>query len=296
MKLVFLGTSTFAVPALKALHEAGHEICAVITMPDQPVGRKQVVTPPAIKVVAQELELPVFQPATLKSDEFFELFKSWDCHVAVVAAYGKIIPERYLDALKHGFLNIHPSLLPKYRGPSPIQSAIINGDEVMGVTIMKLDKGMDTGPMLAQIKFHSSGTEMFTEIHDKLAVLGAELLIETIPEYIISRLKPAKQDDKQATVTKMLTREDGHINWSRSSREIYNLIRALNPEPGTWTTWLARRSSGEGGKDRILNIKAAAIGDGGELKLITVQLEGKKEAPFAEFINGHRDFKISDLK
>ena len=138
MKLIFFGTSTFAVPALKALQEAGHEICAVVTMPDQPAGRKQIITPPMIKAVAQELELPVFQPATLKSDEFFELFKSWDCHIAVVVAYGKIIPEKYLDALKYGFLNIHPSLLPRYRGASPLNAPLLAGD--LEITIMFVSK------------------------------------------------------------------------------------------------------------------------------------------------------------
>ena len=229
MKLVFFGTSDFAVPTLKALHEDGHEICAVVTMPDQPTGRKQIITPSPIKMAAKELNLAIFQPVTIKDDSFFETFKSWGCHLAVVAAYGNIIPEKYLNELKYGFINIHPSLLPRYRGPSPIQTAIMNGDEVMGVTIMKLDKGMDTGPMLAQIKFHPAPDETFPEIHDKLAALGAELLVETIPEYIAERIELAKQDDSQATITTMLAREDGHIDWSRTPRDIYNLIRALNP-------------------------------------------------------------------
>lgn len=285
MKIIFLGTSSFAAVALKALHEEGHEICAVITQPDQPVGKKQIITPPPVKVLARELELKVFQPATLKDDSFFEEFKSWDCHLAVVTAYGKIIPQRYLDALKYGFINVHPSLLPKYRGPSPIQTAIMNGDEVLGVTIMKLDAGMDTGPMLAQVKFHPAPDETFTQIYDKLAALGAELLLETIPEYISGRLEPATQDDSQATITKMIERKDARIDWSRSPQEIYNLIRALNPEPGTWTTW----------KDKTLNIKEAAL-ENNELKIKTLQLEGKKETSLKDFLNGYPDFKISDCK
>ncbi len=285
MKIIFFGTSNFAVPALKLLHEGGHEICAVVTMPDQPAGRKKVLTPPPVKIAAQDLELKVFQPETLKDDAFFETFSSWDCHIAVVAAYGKILPERYLNALKYGFLNIHPSLLPKYRGPSPVQTAIMNGDEVMGVTIMKLDKGMDTGPMLAQIKFHPAPDETFTDIHDKLAVLGGELLVETIPEYIAGRIEPAKQDDSGATITKMLNREDGRIDWSRPHKDIYNLIRALNPEPGTWTTW----------KDKMLNIKSATI-ENGELNIKTLQLEGKKETTLQDFLHGYPDFKIEDCR
>ncbi len=286
MKLIFFGTSNFAVPALKALHEAGHEICAVVTMPDQKAGRAMQLTPPPVKIAAQELELDIFQPDTLKSDEFFETFASWDCHIAVVAAYGNIIPATYLDALKYGFLNIHPSLLPLHRGPSPIQTSIMQGDEVLGVTIMKLDKGMDTGPLLAQIKFHPAADESFPEIHDKLAALGAELLVETIPEYIAGRIEPAAQDDNQATITKMITRADGRIDWSRPARDIYNLIRALNPEPGTWTTW----------RDKILAIKKAALDNSGQLQILSVQLEGKKETPFKDFLNGYPDFKLEDCK
>ncbi len=286
MKLAFFGTSQFAVPALKALHEAGHEICAVVTMPDQKAGREMQLTPPPIKLAAQELELEIFQPETLKSEEFFEKFSSWDCHMAVVAAYGNIIPEKYLDAMKYGFLNIHPSLLPRHRGPSPIQTSIMQGDEVLGVTIMKLDKGMDTGPLLAQIKFHPAPNETFVEIHDKLAALGAELLVETIPEYITEHIEPAEQNDSEATITKMITRADGHIDWSRSPHEVYNLIRALNPEPGTWTTW----------REKTLAIKKAALDSSGNLQIISLQLEGKKETPFKDFLNGYPDFKLEDCK
>lgn len=297
MKIIFFGTSSFAVPALKALREEGHEICAVVTMPDQPAGRKQVLTAPPVKIAAQELELKVVQPRRLgrgSDTSSSEPTFNWELEIGhaplgVVAAYGNIIPQAILDIFPHGILNIHPSLLPKYRGPSPIQTAIMNGDQVMGVTIMKLDKGMDTGPMLAQVKFHPAADENFTEIHDKLAALGAELLIETIPEYIANRLKPQPQEDSQATITKMLTREDGRIDWSKSPQEIYNLIRALNPEPGTWTTF----------QDKILNIKEARIMNqesNGELEITKLQLEGKKETSFKDFLNGYPDFKLSDCK
>ena len=285
MKITFFGTSSFAVPALKALHEAGHEVAGLVTMPDQPTGRKHLVTAPPVKEIAKELELPIFQPESLKSDEFFDEFKSWDCHLAVVASYGNIIPERYLNHPRHGFINIHPSLLPRHRGPSPIQTAIMNGDDVMGVTIMKLDKGMDTGPLLAQIKFHPAKDETYTEIHDKLGALGAELLIETIPEYIAGRLEPQTQDESQATITKLLIRDDGRLDWSRPARELYNQIRAFNPEPGTWTTW----------QGKTLNIKSATL-ENNKLQIKTLQLEGKKETTFKDFLNGYPNFKLSDLK
>ena len=155
----------------------------------------------------------------------------------------------------------------------------------MGVTIMKLDKDIDTGPMLAQIKFHPAPDETFTEIHNKLSALGAELLVETIPEYISGRLKPATQDDSQASITTMIDREHARIDWSRAPRNIYNLIRALNPEPGTWTTW----------QDKVLNIRSATL-ENNELKIKTLQLEGKKETSYKEFLNGYPNFKLSDCK
>lgn len=281
MKIVFFGTSEFAVPALEALNKAGFEV-TVITMPDQPAGRKKIITPPIIKLVAEKLGLKVLQPNTLKDDAFFEEFKSLAPDICVVAAYGKIIPEKYLTTPKH-FLNIHPSLLPKYRGPTPVQTAILNGDIKTGVTIMQVDKDVDHGPIFAQKEYPIEPNQTYTLLHDYLSEEGAELLVEVIKS--IDTLTPKEQAHDQASFTKIFERDDARIDWSKSAQEIYNQIRALNPEPGTWTMWV----------DKIINIKSAESIDG-KLTLSIIQLEGKKETTLAEFLHGHPDFNVSQLK
>jgi len=285
MKITFFGTSAFAIPALKALHGAGFDL-TVVTMPDQPMGRKKVITAPPIKITAQELGLTVLQPESLKKDvEFFDQFVAINADLAVVASYGNIIPQQYLDSIPKGFLNIHPSLLPKYRGPTPIQTAILNGDPTSGVTIIQLDAGMDSGPIVSVQEIKMIGHEYYQEAHDKLAELGANLLIETIPKYMSGEISPQKQKEKNIIITKKYIREDGRLDWDKPQIEIYNKIRALNPEPGAWTMW----------QDKILNIKKADLVDN-KLKLDTIQLESKKETSLSEFLHGHPDFDISQLK
>lgn len=299
------------MPALEALHEAGFEISAVITMLDQPVGRKKILAPPPVKIAAEKLGLKILQPERLKDDTFFEEFSALQPDFCVIAAYGKIIAERYITTPKYGFLNIHPSLLPKYRGPTPIQTAILNGDNETGVTIIQIDKDMDHGPLLASQEFSISNFQFSNakELENKLAELGAKLLVETIPKLINGEIKPKEQDHSQATFTKIFKREDARIDWSRPPREIYNKICALNPEPSTWTTWhqpgSASSDSTKSGEatfgtstirgDKILNIKKATFVDN-KLSLITIQLEGKKETSMADFLSGHPDFDISQLK
>ena len=294
MRIIFFGTSEFAVPALKTLVANGYELIAVITMPDQPAGRKKIITPPPVKILAEKLGLKVLQPESLKKDPtFFEEFTAINADLAVVVAYGNIIPQQYLDSIPKGFLNIHPSLLPKYRGPTPIQTAILNGDETSGVTIIKLDAGMDSGPIITSHEIKIIGHESYKEVHDKLAELGARLLVETIPKYMSGEIEPQEQNEKQATITKKYTREDGRIDWQKTPLEIYDQIRALNPEPGTWTKW----------HDRILNIRSAELADQTQIntetkqKIIikTLQLAGKKETSLEEFLHGHPDFDISQL-
>ena len=280
MSIVFFGTSEFAVPALKALVKAGYDIAAIVTMPDQPTGRKQTLSAPPVKLAALELGLSVVQPETLKNTHL-----KFEADLGIVAAYGKIIPQQIIDQFGHGILNIHPSLLPKYRGPSPVQTSILNGDSETGVTIMQLDAGMDTGPTLSAKEVQINSQESYTELHNRLADLGAQLLIEAIPQYIDGHLKPKPQDDGLATVTKKFEREDGKINGSENPDQINNQIRALNPEPGTWTTW----------KGKILNIKKAHI-DNHKLAIDTLQLESKKETTFTDFLHGYPDFNIQDCK
>ena len=293
MKIVFFGTSDFAVPALEALAKNGYEISAVVTAPDKPAGRKRILAPSPIKVAAQKLGCEIFQPTSLKKDgKFFEKFRSLNPEMAVVVAYGKIIPGKYLSIPKYGFINVHPSLLPKYRGPTPIQSALLNGDKETAVTIMVVDEEMDHGPILVQEKYDIWSKTTYTELHDELADIGAELLIKTIPDFVSGKTKPREQAHDQATFVKLYEREDGKLDWSLTPQEIYNRIRALNPEPGTWTTW----------KGKVLNIKKAALnlptqaGERGQLEPLVVQLEGGKEMPIYTFLNGHPDFKLEDCQ
>ncbi len=310
LKIVFFGTSEFAVPALESLLNWGYAVAAVVTQPEKPVGRARVVVPSPIKKVALEHNIPVFEPHSLKKDEeFFKQFKHLKPDICIVAAYGKIIPRRYLEISKYGFINIHPSLLPKYRGPSPIQATIMSGSNETGVTIMKVDEEMDHGPIVAITNYQLPITKNYKEMEEDLAKISAELLIETLPKYIKGEIKPKEQDHGQATFTKLLTREDGRINWNKTAEEIYNQIRALNPEPGTWTTW----------QNKILNIKSAEVScldvehlNNGKIMEINdsiavatakcylvlkqIQLEGGKEMDAKAFLNGHPDFLGSRLE
>ena len=267
LKIIFFGTPDFAMPVLEALVKNGYNVSH-------------------------------FRSKFLKDEAIFDEFKKLNPDLCVVAAYGKIIPKRYLEVPKYGFVNVHPSLLPKYRGPSPVQTAILNGDAETGTSIMVVDEKVDHGPILAQKTYNlpirqAQGPEFIEgqpttynlQASEELFELGAKLLIETLPKYVSGEIKPEPQDHGQATFTRMFTREDGRINWSNPPEEIYNRIRAFNPEPGTWTTW----------KGKTINIKRAEF-VGGKLQIQTIQIEGKKEMPFKEFLNGYPDFDISQLK
>ncbi len=293
LNIVFFGTSEFAVPALEILIRENYNIVAVITAPDKPAGRKKTLSPSPVKLKAESLSLKVLQPATLKDEVIFENFKNLNPDLCVIAAYGKIIPKKFLDVPRHGFLNIHPSLLPKYRGPSPVQTAILDGATQTGVTIIVVDEEVDERTdtnkcfkaILESRKWKVESGKRYKELEKELAELGAKLLIETLPKYVSGKVKPVPQDHSQATFTRMFTREDGRINWDNSPDKIYNQIRALNPEPGAWTVW----------KDKVLNIKKAKLIDE-KLKLEIVQMEGRKEVPFKEFLNGYPDFNLLKLK
>jgi len=311
MRIVFFGTSDFAVPALKTLRNNNYEIAAVVTVPDKPVGRKQILTAPPAKLAALELGIPVHQPASLKKDEqFFELLKSLRPDICVVASYGKIIPERYLEIPKYGFVNIHPSLLPKYRGPSPIQTAILNGKTETGITIMVVDKDMDHGPIIAQKECAILKNKYHKEIESELSVMGANLLLNVLPDYINGKIKPAEQNHKKATFTKILSREDGKLVWHDPARKIFNKVRALNPEPGAWTTWQSKTLNILKAEEMITHLnkektpgmvvllqKSIAVKtETCFLNLISVQLEGGKEMDAKSFVNGHPDFIGSQLE
>lgn len=240
IKILFFGTSEFAVPILEKLIENNYSIAAIITQPDKPTGRKQILTPSPVKILAQTHNLTILQPETLKEFSFNEfpnlIAKIKNLELIISASYGKIIPKYILDLPKYGSLNVHPSLLPKYRGPSPIQTAILNGDKETGVSIMLMDEKMDHGPIIAQeIISLNDEAPKFTQLHNKLSMVGANLLVNMIPKLIRREVKPISQDDAKATYTKIITREDGKINWDKSAEEIDRQIRAFNPWPGCWT-------------------------------------------------------------
>ncbi len=298
LKIVFFGNSDFAVPALKFLIESEYNISAVFTGKG-PVG-----------VFARELKIKVFQPVSLKKDEaVFENFKNLKPDLCIVAAYGKILPKKFLDITRYGFLNIHPSLLPKYRGPSPIQTAILNGDKETGVAIMVVDAEVDHGPILKEITYNLRPTTYYKEAEKELSEIGAKLLVETLPEYVSGGLKPKDQDHGRATFTKMFRREGGKINWGQPCEKIYNQIRALNPEPGTWTTWNSKVINiptcdvsypqvvaGLPGTIEKLSNDIVIKAGTGYLILKSIQLEGGKEMDAKSFVNGHPDFLGSILE
>ncbi|OHA00650.1 MAG: methionyl-tRNA formyltransferase [Candidatus Sungbacteria bacterium RIFCSPHIGHO2_02_FULL_47_11] len=251
-RIIFLGTPDFALPPLDTLINNGYNVVAVVTNPDELVGRKQILTPPPIKFFAGKYKIPVYQPVNLK-------IKNWKLKIPesdlyIVAAYGKIIPREILEIPKHGVLNVHPSLLPRWRGPSPIQYALLNGDTKTGVTIIQMDELMDHGPVLMQRELSISKIT-YLQLHDELARLGATLLLETLPQWLNGKIKPTPQDDSQATYSKILTKESGRIDWSRTAEEIERKVRAFSPWPGAWTLWPTNKKI-----DRIL-IDAAEISD-----------------------------------
>lgn len=234
IKIVFWGTSEFAIPALAALCKDGRHIAAVVANPDEPAARRHIITPPPVKAWALARALKVLQPTSPTAIE--KELRDLAPDLFIVAAYGKLIPKKILDISELGALNIHPSLLPRWRGPAPIQYAILEGDAKTGVTIMQMDEQMDHGPIVAQRELAISKIK-YKDLRDALAGTGAELLIETLPRWIRGELKPVPQDESHATYSKILTREDGRIDWSKPAEEIGRMVRALNPWPGAWTVW-----------------------------------------------------------
>ncbi len=282
INIVFFGTHEFGVTILKSLaRDDRFAIDLVITQPDKPVGRKQILTPPPVKNIANTLKIKTEQPENLKN---FHLEKN-KFDVAVTAQYGLLIPSHLFSETRHGFVNVHTSLLPKYRGASPIQSALINGETETGVTIMNMDAGMDTGDILTQEKIMIDPDETYPELDSRLARVGSEILTKILPEYIEGKIIPKKQNNEEATVCKKLSREDGKIDWNKTTEEIYNLYRGTTPWPGIWTMLNNERV-------KLLKIKPAQtrlepgviqtsedkiyVGTGdGSIEIIKIQFEGK---------------------
>lgn len=297
MRIVFMGTPDFAVPSLQALIDAGHEVCAVYTQPDKPQGRKQILTAPPVKTLALEHDIPVFQPNTLKNEDEQARLRELAPEVIIVVAYGKLLPKAVLDIPPHGCINVHGSLLPRWRGAAPIQWAVIAGDEKAGVTTMQMAEGLDTGDMLLTYETTVGETETAGELFDRLAQAGAELLTETLVK--LDEITPRPQDDAQSCYAHMLDKQMAVIDWSKSAHEIDCLIRGLNPWPIALTTlsgerlkvFAAEKAAGNGEPGTVLEAdpkKGLTVACGeGALKLIEIQLVGGKRMKATDFLRGH---------
>ena len=235
MRVVFMGTPEFAVPSLEALLRSEFSVTGVVTQPDRPRGRGKAVSPSKVKEVALAHNLPILQPDKMKHPDTFDALQQWQPEIIAVAAFGRILPKSILDLPSRGCINVHGSLLPRYRGAAPIQWALINGESETGVTTMLMDEGMDTGTILLQEAVPILPEETAGELSVRLAEVGADLLIKTLREWTDNRIIPRAQDDPAATMAPMLTKEDGNIDWNRSAIDISNRIRGLSPWPGAYT-------------------------------------------------------------
>lgn len=235
MKIVFMGTPDFAVPSLKALLSAGHQVVGVVTQPDRPKGRGQKLAPPPVKAAALEAGLKTFQPEKIKTAEFTATLKKMAPELIVVAAFGQLLSEEILQLPGYGCINVHASLLPKYRGAAPIHWSVIKGESETGVTIMQMERGLDTGDMIVSESIPILSSDTTGTIHDKLALLGAQLLVKAVEEIAVGTARGIPQDHQQSTYAPLLTKDTEKIDWTKSSMDIYNLIRGLNPWPGAYT-------------------------------------------------------------
>jgi methionyl-tRNA formyltransferase len=294
MRLVYLGTPAFAVPTLERIVEAGHQVLTVVTQPDRPRGRGQHAAAPPVKEAALRLGLPVYQPERVRRPEAVEHLRALKPDVMVVVGYGQIIPQNVIDIAPHGIINVHASLLPKYRGAGPIQWAIVNGETRTGVTTMRIDAGLDTGDMLLKAETEIGPEENAIELGKRLAIMGADLLVETLAASGIVRVP---QDHSQATLAPLLKKEDGAIDWTHSAASIHNRVRGLQPWPGAYTgfrgqtlhIWRARLAEGSGKPGAVIGVRPLVVACGERaLELIEVQLEGRKRIAAADFANGQR--------
>ncbi|AHV97152.1 methionyl-tRNA formyltransferase [Paenibacillus sabinae] len=313
MKIVFMGTPAFAVPCLQMLVEEGYEVVAVVTQPDRPQGRKKTLTPSPVKAAAEALGLPVLQPERMRRPEAVAELAAYEPELIVTAAYGQILPKAVLDLPAKGCVNVHGSLLPKYRGGAPIQRSIINGESVTGVTLMYMAEGLDTGDMIAKVEVPIENDDTSGTLFEKLSLAGRDLLKAQMPRLLAGPVPAETQDDSQATYAPNLTREDERIDWTAESRAIYNQIRGLVPFSGAFTLWngetfkvwaaanpdntalsgilILEEGSGEAETvpGTVLAVGPAGVevktGDG-SLLLLTVQPAGKKAMSAADFTRG----------
>lgn len=299
MRLVFLGTPEFAIPSLKAIVESGHEVALVVTQPDKPAGRGLKMTQPPIKIFASQIGLKVFQPERLNEPESLKIVAQTRPDVLVVVAYGRILREQFLAIPLKGCINVHPSLLPKYRGPAPIQHAILNGDEVTGVTTMFMDAGMDTGDIILQRQVSIEPDDTAGTLSRKLAEVAAKLLVETLSLVERDEAPRIPQENSQATYAPILPKEIAHIDFSQPAIKIRNIIRALNPEPGAYAFfrgkrlkfWMAQvldeKTQKPPGTIIAIDKDKLIVATGEGLLMPTeLQTEGKKSLSVSEWLRG----------
>lgn len=306
MRILFMGTPDFALFSLRALVEAGEDVVGVVTQPDKPKGRGYTLTPPPVKVYAEEKGLPVYQPRTLRDEEFADLLRQIDPEVIVVVAFGKILPANVLSYPKYGCVNVHGSLLPAYRGAAPMQRAIIDGCAETGITTMFMDVGLDTGDMLLKKSVAIDLHDTFETVHDKLGECGAELLLRTLALLEKGEILPEKQDDALATYAAKIEKEDCLLDFSRTAKEVHDRIRGLSPIPLSFTHTPDGRllkivasepAEGSGRPGEVISLEngriTVACGEGA-VALLSVLPEGKKKMSSADFINGRR-ISVGDI-
>ena len=311
-RVVFMGTPEFAVPSLRALVEhappaklwaSGLDVAGVVTRPDKPAGRGRQIAASPVKQFAQANGIPVYQPGPLRRPDSLKLLQSIEPDLIIVAAFGQILPPEVLDLPPHGCLNVHASLLPRWRGAAPVAAAILAGDNETGVPIMQMEEGLDTGPIAAQRATPIGPDETAGELTARLAVLGADLLIQTLPFWLAEAIVPQPQDDSRATMTRPLRKDEGRLDWTRSAEELARRVRAYSPWPAAFTLWqgsrvkvltahaiAAERSNTPGACLRIESggVSGLAVACGqGALALDVIQLEGKRALPIADVLRGH---------
>ena len=303
MTIVFMGTAELSCASLERLaHDGRFRIAAVVTQPDKPKGRELKLQPSVVKVLAQKFKLPVLQPAKARDEKFISELRTLGPDLIVVVAYGQILPQAILDLPKAGCINVHTSLLPKYRGASPIQSALLNGESETGVTIMKMDAGLDTGPILAQRPLPILPEDNSQTLHDRLAALGADLLAETVPDFVAGKIAPRPQPSEGASYAAKIKKEDGKIDWTLPAQKILDRMRAFTPWPGVFTVvqiglkplqlkiWKAEivQYSGAAGKILEANKNGIVVACGNDaLRISELQLEGGRRMSAQEFLAGH---------
>ncbi len=298
LKIAFMGTPDFAASALQALLDSNHEVVCAYSQPPRPKGRGQKLQKSPVQELAEKYNIPVFTPKSLKSKESKDEFAAQNADVAIVAAYGLLLPKEVLDTPKYGCLNIHGSLLPRWRGASPIQRAIWSGDEKSGITIMQMDKGLDTGDMIAKSEIDLNDDMTSLILHDELADMGAKLVIEILDNISHTGIpKAERQDDSKATYAKLLKKSDGNIDWAQSAVQINRKVRALNPWPGVrgcidgvnfkiLETELVQQEHNKSEGNILSKDGNIACGSNSVLKLLKIQPEGKKAMDFVSALNG----------